>query len=55
MKKKWSRILIFLSKNKHNAYEFLKRHGFFEELVRGIVKLVFFIIIFRCFGQVVVW
>ncbi len=53
MKSFWSRILIFLSKGKHAAYEFLKQNGFFDEMVRGIVKLFFFIIVLCWFKQVV--
>lgn len=53
MKKFWSRVLIFLSERKHFVYEFLKQNGFFAEMVRGILNLVFFIIIFFCFKQAV--
>ncbi len=48
-----SRITIFLRQRNHSIYEFLKQNGFFDEIVRGIVKLVFFIIILYCFKQVV--
>lgn len=53
MKNFWSRVLIFLSKVSRSAYDFLDKNGFFDEIVRGIVKLIFFIIILYCFKQVV--
>ena len=53
MKKNRSKILICLSKEAKSFYVFLKENGFFEEIVRGIVKLVFFIIVLYYFGQVI--
>ena len=53
MKKVLSRILIFLLKGIRLIYDFLKKNGFFDEIVRGIVKLVFFIIVLHCFKQVI--
>ena len=47
------RISISLHQRRHSVYEFLKQNGFFDEIVRGIVKLVFFIIVFYCFKQAV--
>lgn len=47
------RVSIFLRQRGNSVYEFLKQNGFFDELVRGIIKLVFFIIIFYFFKQVV--
>ena len=53
MKNVMIRILIFLKQRIHSFYEFLERHGFFDEMVRGAVKLIFFIVILYCFKQVV--
>ena len=53
MKRFIRRIGILLAKRIQSLYEFLKENGFFEEIVRGIVKLVFFIIVLYNFGQVV--
>ena len=47
------RVIMFLYQKKHSVYEFLKQYGFFDEMVRGVVKLMFFIIILYCFKQVV--
>lgn len=51
--KRLSRILIFLRQKIHSAYIFLQQNGFFDEMVRGLVKVVYFIIILNCFKQVV--
>ena len=47
-----NQIISFLSKKKHSIYMFLKQNGFFDEMVRGIVKLFFFIVVFYCFKEV---
>ena len=47
------RIAILLRQKANSVYEFLKQNGFFDEIVRGIVKLVFFIIVLYCFKQTV--
>ena len=47
------RIAILLRQKANSVYEFLKQNGFFDEIVRGIVKLVFFIIVLYCFKQAV--
>lgn len=46
------RVIMFLHQKKPSVYEFLKQNGFFDEMVRGVVKLIFFIIILYCFKQV---
>lgn len=46
------RITIFLRKVINSVYEFLKQNGFFEEMVRGMVNLIFYFIMFYCFKQV---
>ncbi len=48
-----SRATILLHQRTHSIYKFLKENGFFEEIVRGIVKFIFFVIILYCFKQVV--
>ncbi len=53
MKKFFRSVAIFLHQRKHSVYIFLKQNGFFDEMVRGIVKLIFLIIIFYYFKQVV--
>ena len=53
MKDALHRILVFLQQKKHPVYEFLKQNGFFDEIVRGTVKLVFFIVVLYCFKQVI--
>ena len=47
------RIIMLLRHIANSVYVFLKQNGFFDEMVRGIVKLVFFIIIFYYFKQAV--
>ena len=47
------RIIMLLRHIANSVYVFLKQNGFFDEIVRGIVKLVFFIIIFYYFKQAV--
>ena len=47
------RVAMFLRQKSHSVYEFLKQNGFFDEMVRGIVKLIFFIIFLYCFKQAV--
>lgn len=47
------RLSLFLQQRKHSVYDFLVKNGFFDEMVRGIVKLVFFIIVLHCFKQVI--
>ena len=53
MRRLLHRLSIFLRQRSHLVYEFLKQNGFFDEMVRGIVKLVFFIIVLYCFKQAV--
>ena len=53
MKDVLRRVLTFLRQRIHLLYEFLMQNGFFDEMVRGIVKLVFFIIVLYCFKQAV--
>lgn len=53
MKDVLSRVLTFLRQRIHLLYEFLMQNGFFDEMVRGIVKLVFFIVVLYCFKQTV--
>lgn len=53
MKKIFSRITIFLQQRKHSIYDFLEKHGFFDEVVRGTVKLIFFIVVLYFFKQAV--
>lgn len=48
-----SRIAISLRQRANSVYDFLKQNGFFDEMVRGIVKLVFFTIVLYCFKQTV--
>ena len=55
MKKVLFRGIIFLHERKQPVYNFLKENGFFEEIVRGTVKFIFFLIILCCFKQVVWW
>jgi hypothetical protein len=47
------RIASYLKTKKHSIYKFLQKNGFFDEMVRGIVKIFFFIIILYFFKQVV--
>ncbi len=47
------KVSVFLRKGMHSIYEFLKKNGFFDEMVRGTVKLLFFIVVLYCFKQVV--
>lgn len=47
------RITILLRQRSSFVYDFLEQNGFFDEMVRGIVKLIFFIIIFYYFKQAV--
>ncbi len=47
------RIAILLRRKLNSVYEFLKQNGFFDEMVRGVVKLVFFIIVLYCFKQAI--
>lgn len=54
MKYPVKRIASYLKTKKHSVYKFLQKNGFFDEIVRGIVKLFFFTIIF-CFFKQVVW
>ena len=53
MKNLLRRIASYLKAKKHSIYNFLQKNGFFDEMVRGIVKLFFFIIILYFFKQVV--
>lgn len=53
MREFFHRICVSLRQRKHSIYEFLVKNGFFDEIVRGTVKLVFFIVILYCFKQVV--
>lgn len=53
MKNRWSRISAFLSEKVKAVKIFLEQHGFFDELIRGIVKFIFFAVIFYLFKQVV--
>ena len=53
MKHPVKRIASYLKTKKHFIYNFLQKNGFFDEIVRGIVKLFFFIIILYFFKQVV--
>ncbi len=47
------RFISFMSKKGHSVYKFLEQNGFFDEIIRGIVKLIFFVIILYYFKQVV--
>jgi len=53
MKHPVKRIASYLKTKEHSIYNFLQKNGFFDELVRGIVKMFFFIIILYFFKQVV--
>lgn len=53
MKNSVKRFILLLSKKAHIIYTFLKENGFFDEMMRGIVKLFFFIIVLFCFKQAV--
>lgn len=53
MKNSVKRILLLLSKKLYAIYIFLKENGFFDELIRGIVKLLFFVIVFGIFKEAV--
>lgn len=53
MKHSEKRINSCSKAKKHSVYKFLQKNGFFDEMIRGIVKLLFFIIIFYFFKQVV--
>ncbi len=53
MKHPVKRIASYLKTKKYSIYNFLQKNGFFDEIVRGIVKIFFFIIILYFFKQVV--
>lgn len=53
MKHPVKRITSYLKTKKHSIYDFLQQNGFFDEIIRGIIKLFFFIIILYFFKQVV--
>lgn len=53
MKHPVKRIASYLKTKKHSMYNFLQKNGFFDEMVRGIVKMFFFVIILYFFKQVV--
>ena len=41
MKNLLRRIATYLRAKKHFIYKFLKKNGFFDEIVRGVVKVIF--------------
>ena len=41
MKNLLRRIASYLRAKKHFIYKFLKKNGFFDEIVRGVVKVIF--------------
>ena len=47
------KVSIFLSERSHSIYAFLKENDFFKEMTKGVVKLIFFIIVLSYFKQVV--
>lgn len=49
----FDRIITFLLQRKHSIFIFLKENGFFEEIIRGIVKLIFFVLVLYFFQQAV--
>ena len=50
MKNLLRRIASYLRAKKHFIYKFLKKNGFFDEIVRGVV-----LIVILCFFKQVVW
>ena len=53
MKNPVKRVASYLKAKRHSIYDFLQKNGFFDEMIRGIVKVFFFIIILYLFKQVV--
>lgn len=50
MKDFFCKVSKFLSERKHEIYNFLYQNGFFEEVVRGVIRLIF-LIIFICISS----
>lgn len=52
MKDFFSKISKFLLERRHEIYSFLYQNGFFEEMIRGIIRLIFLIVFLRISNKI---